>query len=204
MLLLDFIRKLKVRGDTIAMVPNRETLYVGGSEDATGLEMMAKLTKENVQHERSISGLAFRLVGDEWEIWMPPKEHPSYRDFRQLYIQSIGETYAEQKDLLERRHEIEQLDVYVAEYSAMEENTNAELFSYCVWSEGVDTLLPEADQVFFFRPEAVEAEQMAGKVKWDTMKRALGHLMAPQGTYPERWRVKDFPDANMLEQICSS
>jgi hypothetical protein len=202
MLLLGFIRKLKVRGDTIAMVPNRETLYVGGSDDAAGLEMMAKLTKENVQLERSISGLAFRLVGDEWEVWMPPEGHPSFRDFRELYIQSIGQNYAEQKDLLDRRHELEQTDIFVASYSAMEEERTGKLISYCVWSDGVDTLLPETDQVFFFRPEAPIAEQTAGNADWDTVRRVAGDLMESQGTYPERWRVKEFPDAFVLREIC--
>jgi hypothetical protein len=204
MLLLDFIRKLKVRGDTIAMVPNRETLYVGGSDDATGLEMMAKLTKENVQLERCISGLAFRLVGDDWEIWMPPTDHPSFRDFRELYIQSIGQNYAEQKDLLDRRHELEQTDIFVASYSAMEEEQTGRVISYCVWSEGVDSLLPETDQVFFFRPTAPKSEQLAGKADWNTVRRLLGDSMEPQGMYPERWRVRESPGAEMIREICSS
>jgi hypothetical protein len=201
MLLLDFVRKLKVRGDAIAMVPNRETLYVGGAEDAVGLAMMAKLTKENVQLERSISGLAFRLAGDDWEIWMPPEDHPTFPDFRELYIQSIGQNYAEQKDLLDRRHELEQTDIYVASYSAMEEEKSGRVITYCVWSEGVDSLLPETDEIFFFRPGAPQDEQLAGKADWNTVRRAASDLMEPQEMYPKRWRVREFPDVAILEQL---
>ena len=108
LVLKDFIESMEVSGDKIAMVPNREALYICGSEDTDGLAMMAHLTKENFQHERNISGMAFRLVGDEWEIWMPSEDHPSYQAFRELNVQSLAQTYAEQKDLFDKRHELEE------------------------------------------------------------------------------------------------
>jgi uncharacterized protein YtpQ (UPF0354 family) len=156
MILLDFIRDLKVAGDTIAMVPNRETLYVCGTEDEAGLAMMATLTKENVQHERNISGMAFRLTGDEWEVWLPPEDHPSYSEFRELYVQSLGQTYAEQKDLLDKRHQLEHTDIFAASFSGIRHEKTGRISSYCMWSEGVDGLLPETEQVFFFMPHAPE------------------------------------------------
>jgi hypothetical protein len=133
----------------------------------------------------------------------PPPDRPRSTNapFRQLYIQSIGQNYAEQKDLLDRRHELEQVDIFVASYSAMEEEKTGNVISYCVWSEGVDTLLPETDQIFFFRPEAPKNEQTAGNADSDTVRRVAGDLMEPQGTYPERWRVKEFPDDSVLREI---
>lgn len=200
MVITDFIRSLEVAGDTIAMVPNRETLYVCGSEDANGLAMMAQLTKENIQHERNISGMAFRLHGDEWEVWLPPDEHPSHQIFQELYVRSLAQTYAEQKDLLDKRHEREKTDVFVATYSAMQ-NKAGRVASYCMWSDGIESLLPKTDQIFFFRPNAPEDKQLAARGDWDHVRSIVGDLMEQQETYPERWRVREFPNVELLEKI---
>lgn len=201
MLLTDLIHKLKVSGDTIAMVPNREALYVCGSEDEAGLALMAKLTAENVRHERSISGLAFRLVENDWEVWMPPKDHPSHLAFEELRLQSIGQTYAEQKDLLDKRHQLEGTDLFVASFSGLQNQKTGRNISYCMWCEDCDSLLPETEQVFFFRPNAPKDKQLVARGTWDHVRSVVGDLMEPQGSYPERWRVKEFPSDAMLKAI---
>src|SRR6185369_17779542 len=99
---------------------------------------MAHLTKENVQHERNISGMAYRLNGDEWEVWLPPEDHPSHQAFQELHFQSLAQTHAEQKDLLDKRHEREQTDIFVATYSGIQNEKTGRIASYCMWSEGVD------------------------------------------------------------------
>jgi hypothetical protein len=89
LVLKDYIQSMEVSGDKIAMVPNREALYVCGSDDAEALAMMAHLTKENFQHERNISRMAYRFDGDEWEVWLPPEHHPSYQAFQELFLRSF-------------------------------------------------------------------------------------------------------------------
>jgi hypothetical protein len=201
LLITDFIRRLEVASDIITMVPNRDTLYVCGSDDVAGLEMMVNLTKENFQHERNISGMGFQLVEDEWELWMPPEDHALYPKFRELYLQTLGQTYAEQKDLLDKRHEREGIDVFVATYSGMHDEKNGRSHSMCMWSEGVDTLLPETDQVYFFRPHAPQEQQLAAHGNWDMVRRVVGDLMEAQDMYPQRWRVKGFPNTVLLDEI---
>jgi hypothetical protein len=66
LLLTDSIRKLDVKGDVIAMAPNREALFIAGSDDEEALQAMVELTKKEFQHERFISAIPLRLEGDEW------------------------------------------------------------------------------------------------------------------------------------------
>jgi Protein of unknown function (DUF1444) len=200
LVLKDFIQSMEVSGDKIAMVPNREALYICGSEDAAGLAMMAHLTKENFQHERNISGMAYRLASDEWETWLPSEDHPSYQAFRELHVQSLAQTYAEQKDLFDKRHEREKTDIFVATYSAMQ-NKAGRIASYCMWSDEVDSLLPKTDQIFFFCPHAPKDKQLAARGDWNRVQSIVGDLMEPQDTYPERWRVREFPSEAMLGKI---
>ena len=65
-LLTDLICDLNVAGDPIATVTHRKSLYVCGSDDADSLGAMARLTNDDLRHEGAHSGMAFRLVGDEW------------------------------------------------------------------------------------------------------------------------------------------
>lgn len=79
LLLHDLLASLEVAGDSIAMVPNRERLYVAGSDDAAGLEMMLKLVEEDLQHERFVSGMAYRHDGENWQAWLPDQSHSTLR-----------------------------------------------------------------------------------------------------------------------------
>src|SRR5262249_15656333 len=54
LVMLDLVRKMPVRGDYIAMVPNRDTLVISGSEDAAGLQVMCKLAEESFDKPRPI------------------------------------------------------------------------------------------------------------------------------------------------------
>ena len=46
------------------------------------------MTHKAFDKPRMVSGVALRIVGDEWESWMPEADHPLYDDFRGLRIES--------------------------------------------------------------------------------------------------------------------
>ncbi len=136
-LLLDAIRDFKVRGEIVAMIPNRETLYVAGSEDMHALKEMLKAAAEEMQKPRYISGIALRLDGDEWVPWLPAEDHPLYQDFHKLRTQTFGQAYGEQKELLDKLHEKTGQDIFVASFSGMGKKDTNELTSFCVWGKDV-------------------------------------------------------------------
>src|SRR5437762_8847313 len=86
LMMLDLVRKMPVRGDYIAMVPNRDTLVITGSEDQAGLEVMCKVAEDSFQKPRPISTVALRLVGDEWESWLPDCDSPPYTKLHELRL----------------------------------------------------------------------------------------------------------------------
>jgi uncharacterized protein YtpQ (UPF0354 family) len=101
LILLDLVRQLRVAGDFVAMVPNPTTLIVTGSEDMDGLKGMLGLATNVLQQPRPISGIAFRLDGDDWGPWLPDPSHPLFSKFRGLQLQSLGRDYAKQKEMLD-------------------------------------------------------------------------------------------------------
>ena len=196
LLLLDTIRQFQVRGEYVAMVPNRDTLIVTGSKDVEGVKGMAALAKDALQKPRPMSGLALRLERDEWLPWMPERSHPSYPDYRMLQVQTYGQNYAEQKHLLDKLHESTKEDIFVAGFSAVTATGSGEVFTYCVWSKGCHAWLPRTDRVVFFEEnrEPVAAD-------WVCAVAGLGELMRPLDMFPERYEVFEYPSDEQLKAI---
>jgi hypothetical protein len=202
LVMLDLVRKMPVRGDIIAMVPNRDTLVVTGSDDPAGLEIMAKIAEDSFQKPRPISTVALHLVGDEWESWLPEADSPLFDKFHELRLRTIGMEYNDQKELLDQIHSQSGENVFVASFSAIKRKENGRITSYSVWSEGVDTLLPETDDILLLRPDAETKDvKLMAASSFERVQEITGDLMQPTGTYPERYRVLEFPTEEQLAAI---
>ena len=109
----------------------------------------------------------------------------------------LGSLYASQKELLEQLYEKQQEDVFVASYSGIRKKDNSQILSYCVWGEGIDSLLPETDLVML-----PTEKDLAAMGYWDVVRKAAGPLMQPvPGLYPKRYRVREFPSYAQLDEI---
>ena len=107
-LLKDQVSTWDVLGDPVAMVPQRDAMYVTGSDDEIGLKMMLDLAEMTLNDEvRPLSPYPLRLVDGEWEDWAFPQAHESYPKFRSLENRFLSDLYAEQKPLLDAIHEKE-------------------------------------------------------------------------------------------------
>lgn len=200
--MLDLVRKFPVRGDYIAMVPNRDTLVVTGSEDASGLEVMGKIAEDSFDKPRPISTVALRLVGDDWESWLPDPNSPVFTKFHELRLRTIGMEYNDQKELLDQIHQSTSEDIFVASFSAVQQKESGRISSYSVWSQGVPTLLPETDDIVLLRANgAADKVELAAAGGWRRVLEIAGDLMVPLGMYPERYRVLEFPTAQQLAAI---
>ena len=195
-LLTDLIRKMQVDGDYIAMIPNRDSLLITGSDDDDGLKMMLDIAEDQIQQPYSMLGTPLRLDCDEWIDWNPDASHPLYRRFRDMELQWLHAEYAEQKSLMDAINEQQQSPQFVATFSVVE-TESGELFSYCVWSDGVETMLPKTDRIMFFR----EGEDIVAGGAYDEVTAIVGNLMQPTEDYPARFHVSQFPDNAPLAAI---
>lgn len=198
LLLIDRIRQLNVKGDHVAMVPNRDTLVVTGSGDSAGLATMAEIASATMDEPYPISTLPVRLAGDQWTLFMPDACSPSFRDFRSLRTRSIALDYSEQQEMLNLL--LEKEGIYAASYLLWEKRTTREYISYCVWSEGAILALPRTDAVGFSLPGQPEG-QRAFAADWDSVFSIAGEMMTPVDTYPERYLVKGCPTPDQLSSM---
>jgi hypothetical protein len=201
LILADLIDRDDVDGDLVAMIPNRDTLLVAGSDNAGGLAGLAVLAEEILKDPRPLHGYPLCLRGDDWGPFLPEPDHPCAGGFRRLRLKSLARDYAEQASLLNELYRKTGNDDFPASFSAIENPRSGKMLSYCVWAEGVSTLLPETDRVFFFRPGGPQNGEVAANGDWERVTQVVGHLMTPLGTYPERYRVEDFPTDAQLSEI---
>lgn len=197
--LLNFglVQKLNVKGDHVAMVPNRDTLLITGSDDEVGMKMMVDIAEKTLAEQpRPMAATPLRLDGDEWVDWMPDESHPLFNRFNALALKYFYQEYANQKKTLEAIHEKEGTDLFVASYSAIQKDTG-ELVSYCVWSKGVGALLPKTHKVVFVRGE----KDTPALGNWDRVIEIVGDMMEQTDEYPTRYLVRGFPCDEQLAKI---
>ena len=66
-----------------------------------------------------------------------------------LHTLELSSQYEQQQGWLDKHHDEQDVDVFVATQSIYERDDSPLLFSVCVWSEDVVTWLPQADIVHF-------------------------------------------------------
>lgn len=197
LVLHDLIEQMEVEGDHVAMIPNRDTLIVTGTDDEVGLAMMAEMAEKALEDPRPLGATPVLLKDGEWVDWMPPADHPSFGSFQELRRRYFYLEYADQKESLDRLHEKENTDIFVATCTAVRNQETDEIFTYAVWPEGVDTLLPETDRVI------LGADGQPGQMaEWNRVCEVVGDLMElDESLYPPRYRVREFPTADQRTEI---
>jgi hypothetical protein len=196
-LLPDFIRSHPVKGDHIVMIPDKNTLLLTGSEDKAGLALMVLMAEEALQRTWSISGVAFRLESDSWTPFLPQVEHPLHRHFKLLQMRSIQYAYTEQDNFLQINYHNQCLETAIASYEWTDGGGIGQPYSHCDWEQRGEIILPRTDMVVFYS----QWWRSYTVATWERVCEVVGDLMEPLDMYPERYRVRDFPNPEQLAAI---
>ena len=203
LLLIDKIQSLDVKGEPIGLVPHRDAMLVAGSEDPESLKIMfALLEGEGEEVNRPLSPLPLVLRDGEWIDWEPPKNHairPVYEHYHHGFHHNL---YAQQKDLLEQIFDIHVDDPnasFVASYMVLQkEGEKEDVFSLASWGKGVDTLLPRTDRLSLMTEPGGEMKI----ARWEDVAEVVGDMLQRvDELYPVRYRVREFPSPEQLDQI---
>lgn len=204
LLLPEYITSHQVKGEPVVAVANRDLLLLTGSQDPEGLEEMARRVHQAREKPRFMTGHVLVWSEGAWSLFTPEPDQSSFTDFLMLRQLSAAGAYEHQKVRLDEIHEKKNIDVYVASVSLLQNKETNQIRSYCVWTQGVDTLLPETDDVVFHPAEASDAPNEKSRyisVPWAAVRNRLGALMSPVDGYPVRYRVTEFPSPEILREI---
>ncbi len=200
-LLTGRIGEFEVLGQHVAVVPQRDAMYVAGTEDESSLRIMFDFARQDESEDyRPLSPLPLILRDGEWVDWEPPKNHLLRERFDELELNFLGGLYHEQKELLDRLFEWDVDNAaFVASFSGLRKEGSEKVSSYCVWGAGVDALLPKTQLVMFAGGDGLVASG-----EWDHVRSVVGDLMVPdERYYPMRYRVREFPSDQQLAEIGS-
>lgn len=196
----DLVWQLEVSGDHVACIPDRDTLLVTGLDDHEGLQAMSELALEFLKGERYVTAVPFVLRGREWQALTLPQDHPCHEAVRRMHLASHVRACAGQKEILDRVHEKQSVDQFVASCELLCDNTTGRWFTYAVWAGDLDELLPKVDQIAFADGEPPNIRDH-GFAPWERVVEVMGDAMQPQGMEPERWRIQKFPTPEQLQRI---
>jgi hypothetical protein len=194
----------KVAGRPVAIVPNRNTLLVGGSEDLELLRhLLGRAEEAAASSPRYVSTMPYTVdeAGEVVPLQVAP-EHPLAEPLRHARLLLAGMEYSLQKQHLDAVHEREGTDIFVATYGAFRDQAGRE-WSYTSWRQGVDSLLPEAEIIALGGDgEGPSQEEWLAFVAWNDLQRlAPSSLLRLAGCEPARYRTVAWPDAEAVTRL---
>lgn len=198
LLLTEMIYRLSVDGDPVAFVPNRNELWLTGTSNSSGLAAILRDGMEShFNRGHPLSPDLYVLLDGTWRVYVP--EDASLRDaWMKIKRRRDAIDYAQQQELLNAIHERENVDIFVASYKIFERKDGL-AYSGCVWTKGVDSSLPRAENIaFMVDPEGGDHFV----VPWEAAAQIVGNLLVEETEFvPVRYRVREFPNAAQIAEL---
>lgn len=198
MMLTELIYRLSVEGDPVAHVPNRDALWVTGTNDLAGLRtILTAGTESHFKDGHPVSPDLYVLVDGKWSVYIPEDT-----ELRELWLSARRQRdaldYDQQKKFLDQIHQQEGIEHFVASYKIYK-GDNGRVYSACVWSSDVDTSLPRAEKIAFV--VSVENKDMFA-VQWDAAVSVVGDLLEEEAELvPPRYRARQFPNNDQIARL---
>jgi hypothetical protein len=202
MVLTDLIEALPVKGRPVVIAPTHDALLVAGDEDPIALQQLAAKAEEALAGPRVNSAITFRLEAGVWVPWLPERGNPAWGRLRILQLQSTAAMYARQREVLSALLRANEHDIVVMPLRVLR-TAQGDIVTTTVWTDGQDALLPKTDRLEFVRlpPDGNPLRAETWSTRWDVAQRLVGHLMQSTGDIPERFRVSEFPEDQVLDQL---
>ncbi len=197
LLLIDRLDELPIKGDLIAMVPNRDSLFIGDADDEQSLMIMLQLEAQALQQPRPMLPTPLRWEDGEWVDWMPAESHPAFPQLKQLEVEFLANIYEHQKGMLEALFAKRDEKVFVVSFGALKSKSD-QVMTFSLWAESLDSLLPKTDLIAFRKGSG---EHLL--VPWTAAAPIVGDLLRPTDDYPRRFRAMEFPSEEQLAQLAA-
>jgi uncharacterized protein YtpQ (UPF0354 family) len=199
----DVVYRLGVGGEPLVMIPTRGRIMVVSANDRAAQLTMIAMARQFVAEEgRQVSALMYKYEQGRAVECVPgdPEVAGLMADFLRS---TLADDYATQKEMLEQGYEKTGVDIFVASYQIFSSEKTGRQSSFSVWSENVDTLLPETDVVALVAAADPEGGN-AGSTKfvaWSDLQAAAGPFERLPERYPARYKPGNFPGRAALEAL---
>ncbi len=192
--------------ELLVAVPDRDTLLVARPDVELALEALVLAIERTSSDGLPVSQRIFRwhaanpgdgLAPAHLEPYDVPVDHAASVMHRNLVTRERMARYAEQHRPLQEAVG----DIHVARAEA-DEAPDGLLVSRALWTQRVDSLLPEVDRVHLLETHADGTSSRMWVIGFDTLLTLPGALQRAR-THLPRWRTCAFPDGDMLRRLAS-
>lgn len=196
-------QSLEVNGDHVIFVPNSDLLIITGSNDLEGLRMGLGELQAAAEKRRPLPPIPLVYIDNEVQRFILSKDHELYWDFARLENMHFNQIYSDQKELLERTFESLTNEYFVAKYVLLEDPEGKTFSASTLTDDGVATLLPETDYIYFVRVTG-EGEDDGEILAIGSLARVVeiaGDIFEETSFYPPRFKAVKFPTEEQLAKI---
>lgn len=200
LLLPERVKECRVKGRPLAVAVNRNILLITGEDDFEAQKGFLSVYEKAAELPRPMPPFPLIYENDCWHLWRSPRDNPNHNAFDRLTVVAYHNIYSVQKELVDQLFDLEKTDIFVASYSAWEDQSGA-IYSCCVWTESALSLLPKTDTISFVVLKGDSGENL-GIYDWDKVMEVAGELLQLDPEfYPTRYRVESFPTKEQFDRM---
>lgn len=183
----------------VAMAPTRGSLLLCNGGDTAAVLRMLELADQCADVEpRYVSALLYRFENGK-PIDTLPDDAAVRQRLARLHRRFLASDYGMQKDMLDERNQKNGADIHVSRYKVMRVDATGEEFSVTTWTQGVATMLPQAERVSLIVLDGTGKLKAHRIVGLDALiDAAPGALAQVPDAYPPLYRTCGFPDLAVL------
>jgi hypothetical protein len=201
LLFADLFYRMELGGEPVVMAPSRHKLLVASANQPAALLGMLALARMMVEEEgRQVSALMYCFENGKPVEYLPADAQVAQQaaELKKLFLL---EDYQSQKQMLDKLNDKASLDLFVASYTLVQSEATGRIHSYGVWTDQVDTLLPEVDKVALVRYHEESGEPDMRVVDWTELRAHVKELHHSVPGYPARYRLQSFPSRELLDRL---
>jgi len=193
------VDQLPFAQSAVLMPVNRGVLIAADGRSGDALSAMLQEALVSLQNNPwPISAVMLTYQDDHWREFKT--EGNVAQRAKAVAAINLAGIYKDQQIALAEYFEKNGEDIFVATFDVRQRGDDmAGIYSWCVWTEGVLTLLPKTDVVIFSKRDVENRESLI--VQWEQAVQVCGRYFHPTDEDPPRFRIADFPTAEEWQQL---
>lgn len=201
LLLPEIFSKLSVQGEVVALAAAADNLFVTGSEDIVGLELMTTLGAALMQSPAAVPALPLVLRDGTWESFQLAVDDPAFDTINTYRQNVLRMLYKEQEDLLQQSSPAGRSST-ITPFVFDHDRKRGFLFSKTSVLDGSVNVIPETDVVEFFKKNWMGKEECVSRASLARVTQILASKLTKDPILqPGRWYLNEFPSAAELAAL---
>ncbi len=192
---------LNVSGDPVIMIPTSDYILITGKNDIAGQIHILEFAQEIAENSfKPVSSNMYVIVDNAIELFIPNNEIVK-DDLQDFKAHVLRYDYLAQNEIIDELTAEHGTEIFSAQYMEAENQKIEFKFSFCTWTDGMDSLIPKTDVIAFSRVNFINGsfECETKMYEWDdVINSSISGLMQKIDSFPVRYRVESFPAPEQL------